>query len=65
MEAGIGGHSWALEFYHGNQFLPVQGSPQGLLSWDLRKSTKGLSRMTDPMPWNAKPAQLVVLNYIQ
>lgn len=55
----------ALESYRDKQFLSVQGSPQGLLSQDLGESTKGLWRMTDPTPWNAIPAQLVVLNYIQ
>lgn len=39
--------------------------PLRVLSWDLESQQKDLLRMTDPMPWNANPAQFMVHNYIQ
>lgn len=56
---------WALEFCHSSPFHPVQRSPRGFLAGTQRSQQKDLTRMTDPTPWNANPAQFMVHNYIQ
>lgn len=65
VELGGGAASLAPELYHRGRFHPVQRSPEGFLAGTQRNQQEDLSRMTDPTPWNASPAQFMVHNYIQ